>query len=226
MKNKKVAIMQPYFLPYVGYFQLISAVDVYLNLDHVNFMKRSYMTRNLLKNNVDINLQVCKSSQNIACNKTYVNFEHNYIERTIKKLQSLYSSTENYSLITQTIILPELYQRSVTISSFNIGIIKRICQYLDIKTIILDSSEPFNEGLVAEDGIINITKRLEGKIYVNAIGGQKIYSKENFESKGIQLQFIKMKEPEIKDPYLSILHHLFVYPKETIKENLEKYEIL
>lgn len=42
--------MEPYFFPYLGYFQLISAVDTYVNLDHVSFMKRSYMTRNKLKN--------------------------------------------------------------------------------------------------------------------------------------------------------------------------------
>ena len=46
----KIGIMQPYFFPYIGYFQLINEVDVYVNLDHVSFMKRSYMTRNTLKN--------------------------------------------------------------------------------------------------------------------------------------------------------------------------------
>ena len=47
----KIGVMQPYFFPYLGYFQLINEVDVYVNLDHVSFMKRSYMTRNILKNN-------------------------------------------------------------------------------------------------------------------------------------------------------------------------------
>ena len=46
----RVGIMQPYFFPYIGYFQLIDAVDIYVNLDHVSFMKRSYMTRNSIKN--------------------------------------------------------------------------------------------------------------------------------------------------------------------------------
>jgi hypothetical protein len=46
----KVGIMQPYFFPYFGYFQLINEVDVYVNLDHVSFMKRSFMTRNKIKN--------------------------------------------------------------------------------------------------------------------------------------------------------------------------------
>lgn len=55
---KSVAIMQPYFFPYLGYFQLIDSVDVYVNLDHVSFMKRSYMTRNVLKNDTAIQVRV------------------------------------------------------------------------------------------------------------------------------------------------------------------------
>ena len=126
----------------------------------------------------------------------------------------------------QEIIAPELYERPVTISSFNLAIIKRVCQYLNIETIILDSSEVFDEGLGAEDSLINITKKLDGTMYVNAIGGQKLYSKESFLNKGINLEFIKMKDSKIEDPYLSILHHLFVFPKSVIKENLENYELL
>ena len=63
----RVAIMQPYFFPYLGYFQLIDAVDVYVNLDHVSFMKRSYMTRNQIKNNTTINIPVSGGSQNKTC---------------------------------------------------------------------------------------------------------------------------------------------------------------
>ena len=53
-----IGIMQPYFFPYIGYFQLIQSVDSYVNLDHVAFMKRSYMTRNVLKNEIPISIPV------------------------------------------------------------------------------------------------------------------------------------------------------------------------
>ena len=61
--------MQPYFFPYIGYFQLIHCVNTYVNLDHVSFMKRSYMTRNILKNNTPINVNVWGASQNKKCNE-------------------------------------------------------------------------------------------------------------------------------------------------------------
>ena len=94
-----VGIMQPYFFPYIGYFQLIHCVDTYVNLDHVSFMKRSYMTRNTLKNNTTININVWKASQNKKCNEIYVNFENNYIPKFLKTLENLYSKESHYETI-------------------------------------------------------------------------------------------------------------------------------
>ena len=102
-----VGIMQPYFFPYIGYFQLIDCVDTYVNLDHVSFMKRSYMTRNVLKNNTTINVNVWNASQNKRCNEIYVNFENNYISKFLKTLENLYSKEPHYEIILNEIILPE-----------------------------------------------------------------------------------------------------------------------
>jgi hypothetical protein len=226
MKDKKVAIMQPYFFPYIGYFQLINSADVYVNLDHVNFMKRSYMTRNLLKNNTEIKVQVSKSSQNTPCNKTYVNFEHNYAKNFLKKIEFLYSKSKNYKEILQEIVLPGLEERVTTISSFNLAIIKKVCRYLNIETTILDSSEPFDSGLKFEDGLIDITKKIDGTTYVNALGGQSLYSKENFAKRGIELKFIRMESVELEDPYLSILHQIFQYPKDHIIKQISGYSLI
>ena len=80
----KVGVMQPYFFPYLGYFQLINAVDVYVNLDHVAFMKRSYMTRNMLKNNTPISIPVKNASQNTPCSQTFVDISENYLSKFYK----------------------------------------------------------------------------------------------------------------------------------------------
>ena len=74
----KIGIMQPYFFPYIGYFQLINDVDIYVNLDHVSFMKRSYMVRNTLKNNTQINIPVSNGSQNKICTEVNVLLSNNY----------------------------------------------------------------------------------------------------------------------------------------------------
>ena len=217
--------MQPYFFPYLGYFQLIHCVDTYVNLDHVSFMKRSYMTRNTLKNNTTINVNVWKASQNKKCNEIYVNFENNYIPKFLKTLENLYSKESHYEIILNEIILPEFIDRKITISKFNLNLIKRICNYLDIKTKIVDTSENLTK-LKKGEGLKEITKHFNSKSYINAIGGQSLYNKEDFKNDNIQLSFIEMGNVVFDNKYTSILDLLFRYNKEYIKEQIRNYKLI
>ena len=217
--------MQPYFFPYIGYFQLIHCVDTYVNLDHVSFMKRSYMTRNTLKNNTTININVWKASQNKKCNEIYVNFENNYIPKFLKTLENLYSKESHYEIILNEIILPEFIDRKITISKFNLNLIKRICNYLDIKTKIIDTSENLTK-LKKGEGLKEITKHFNSKSYINAIGGQSLYNKEDFKNDNIQLSFIEMGNVVFDNKYTSILDLLFRYNKEYIKEQIRNYKLI
>ena len=221
----RIGIMQPYFFPYIGYFQLIHAVDTYVNLDHVSFMKRSYMTRNTLKNNTGINVNVYNSSQNKRCNEVMVNFENKYIDKFNRTLQSLYAKSPYYSEIMNNIIIPEFIDREISISQFNINIIKRICSYLDIQTNMLNTSEGMTE-LKKGEGLKEITNKLDGSEYVNAIGGQALYNKEDFKQSNIDLYFVKMGDVEFNNKYASILDLLFTYPKEYIQQQLSKYTLI
>lgn len=220
----KVGIMQPYFFPYIGYFQLIDAVDIYVNLDHVSFMKRSYMTRNKIKNSTLINIPVYKGSQNKKCTEIYVNFDSNHFEKLLKTIEHLYCKSPNYSKIIK-LISPLFSRQNITISQFNLNIIKTICKYLDINTKIINSSEGYTN-LKKEQGLQEITKKLKGNTYINAIGGKSLYSKANFESQGILLTFPQMGKVEFNDPYASIVDLIFLYPKEHIKEQLKKYTLI
>ena len=217
--------MQPYFFPYIGYFQLIHCVDTYVNLDHVSFMKRSYMTRNTLKNNTTININVWKASQNKKCNEIYVNFENNYIPKFLKTLENLYSKESHYEIILNEIILPEFIDRKITISKFNLNLIKRICNYLDIKTKIINTSENLTK-LKKGEGLKEITKHFNSKSYINAIGGQSLYNKEDFKNDNIQLSFIEMGNVVFDNKYTSILDLLFRYNKEYIKEQIRIYKLI
>ena len=221
----RIGIMQPYFFPYIGYFQLIHAVDTYVNLDHVSFMKRSYMTRNTLKNNTNINVNVYNGSQNKSCNEVMINFENKYIDKFSKTLQTLYAKSPYYSEIIDNIITPEFINREISISQFNIKVIKRICSYLDIKTNILNTSEGMTE-LKKGEGLMEITNKLDSREYVNAIGGQTLYNKENFKQNNIDLYFIKMGDVEFDNKYASILDLLFTYSKEHIQQQLIKYTLI
>jgi hypothetical protein len=220
-----VGIMQPYFFPYIGYFQLIHCVDTYVNLDHVSFMKRSYMTRNTLKNNTLINIPVMGGSQNKKCNEVIVKSDDKFIINFPKTIYNLYNKEKNFKDIIQQIFITDIYSFGYSISQINLFYIKRICDYLDITTKIIDSSE----GLTVKkknEGLQDIVGKFKGDTYINAIGGQELYNKEDFASQNIDLKFIKMGDVEFDNPYSSILDLLFRYDKEYIKNELKKYTLI
>jgi len=233
----KIGIMQPYFFPYIGYFQLIQATDIYVNLDHVSFMKRSYMTRNTLKNNTPINIPVSGASQNKSCREVNIIFDEKWQNKLIVTLNQLYGKEDNFCLIMDEIISPWFeetrrlikYADGCSISSFNIISIQYICEYLDIKTSINSTSINFTTQK-REKGLQDIIKfygaynnTFDNPIYINAIGGQSLYTKENFAIEGIDLKFIKNKS-EIGNT--SILDLLFRFDKEYIKQELNNYELI
>lgn len=221
----KVGIMQPYFFPYFGYFQLISAVDTYVNLDHVSFMKRSYMTRNKIKGETPINIPVQGGSQNKKCSEIFVTLETQYIDKFKKKIYYLYGKNPLYDEINQGIIEPCFQEGVITISEFNLRIIKKICEYLEIETKIVDTSEGLTDRK-KEEGLKEIVKKEGGSVYLNAIGGRKLYSKEDFKSNGIDLYFIEMGEVKFDNPYSSILDLLYTYDQKHLKEELKNYKLV
>jgi hypothetical protein len=218
----KVGVMQPYFFPYLGYFQLINAVDVYVNLDHVAFMKRSYMTRNMLKNNTPISIPVKNASQNTPCSQTFVDISENYLSKFYKTLEHLYSKSPYYEIILNDIVTPEIQESTKSISELNISLISRICEYLKIETKIIPSSLTFNVGeLKREHMIKDIVMQLNADEYINAIGGKDLYDAAFFTKDNIKLKFLKMDTAPSDDSHLSILHKLFVYSPEQINTQLK-----
>lgn len=224
---KSVAIMQPYFFPYLGYFQLIDAVDVYVNLDHVSFMKRSYMTRNVLKSDTAFQVRVKGGSQNKNCRQVMVDFSENYLSNTFKTIHHLYGKSPHYQRVLDEVLLPVMVEKDLSISEWNINIIKRICGYLDIQTEIIDTSFNFDHlELKREEGLKVIVHQLNGDHYINAIGGQELYDKADFKKDGIDLQFIQMEELAVEHRYASILDLMMNYDVDFLKVELKKYTLI
>lgn len=235
---KSVGVMQPYFFPYIGYFQLIDAVDVYVNLDHVSFMKRSYMTRNKLKNDTPFSIPVINGSQNKSCIDVKIGFDRKYLDKLTKTIHYNYHKEKNYEEVVSTIFgssigelanyeydLQPFLHTTTSISEFNMHYIQKVCDYLDINTKLIYTSKGLTDKKKGE-GLKEITKKLGGGVYVNAIGGTKLYDKEDFSADGIDLQFVQMGDVCFPNKYSSILHLLFTHDKDYIKEQLKKYTLI
>ena len=232
--SKRVAIMQPYFFPYIGYFQLINAVDTFVFYDDVNFIKRGWINRNnILINNQPslITIPLEKPSQNKLINQTKISKEFNSNE-LLKKIAFAYKKAPHYSIV-MPLIEKILTGKHTTISELAAHSITGVLQYLEIEKETCFSSACFSETLGQEKAsrLISICKLLNAKSYINAPGGKSLYSKEVFAKNKIELYFI---EPKII-PYnqfntkfvsgLSIIDILMFNTKENIKENLLTYRL-
>jgi hypothetical protein len=186
------------------------------------------MVRNKIKNDTNINIPVLNGSQNISCKNTLINIDEKYIDTFKKKLTHLYNKEKNYETIISEIFNDFNFLQSYkdsNISDINIFFIKNVCKYLNINTNIVDTSINLTNKKKA-DGLIDITNHYNGETYINAIGGQKLYTKDYFEKNKIELKFIKMGNVDFDNPYTSILDLLFRYEKQHIINELYKFELI
>ena len=231
--------MQPYFFPYIGYFQLINAVDKFILYDDVTFIKQGWINRNYILANKQkqlISLPLSKSSSNKLISETFINKRE--IKRWYKKfllsIEQQYKKSPNYKEVFGLIIsIFEYINQTETISAFNKLSIERINEYLEIRTEIENSSGKYNnENLSGQDRIIDICKKENATIYINAIGGTELYDKEKFKNSNINLYFLKPKYISYKQqnnefiPWLSIIDVMMFNSLDKIQEILTKYELI
>lgn len=231
----KVGIMQPYFFPYLGYFQLINAVDIFVIYDNIQYTKKGWINRNrYLKNaNADyFTIPLKKASD-------YLNVVERYLaddfkrEKMLNQLAFAYKKAPYFKDIYP--ILEECIMNSENnLFWFIYSAINEIIVYLDIKTkVIISSTIDINHNLKSVDKVIAICKALDAHTYINPIGGMCLYSKDDFKDNNLNLQFINMNNNirykqfnEAFVPSLSIIDVLMFNSKEQIKTMLSEYEIL
>lgn len=230
----KVGIMQPYFFPYIGYWQLINAVDKFVIYDDVNFINRGWINRNKIIINGQaryINLQMYKASQNKLINEIEVLGNKVYNKKLLKNIESSYKKAPYFSKV-YPLIENIIKQDENNMSKYLINSIREICKYLEINTQILVSSEiEKNNNLRGQDKIIEICKILNADQYINAIGGIELYSREDFESNGMLLKFLRTKNIRYKQfndnflPNLSMIDVIMFNSVQATKRLIEEYEL-
>lgn len=228
----KLGIMQPYFLPYIGYFQLIKAVDKYVIYDDVNYIKKGWINRNNILCNGQAHLfsiSLRGASQNKLINEIEISDDFSKFRKMIElSYRKAPYFEEVFKLLNSIIDYP-----NKNLSLFLANSIKEICKYLSIDTEIIFSSEiEKNNDLKGQEKILEICKILQAKTYTNAIGGQSLYDKDIFLKENIELYFLQSNLTVYKQnldefiPYLSILDVMMWNSKDEINSMLESYELI
>ncbi|MEO9967594.1 MAG: WbqC family protein [Reichenbachiella sp.] len=235
---KTIAIMQPYLFPYLGYFQLIQAVDDFIFFDDVNYIKKGWINRNNILANGQPSLftvPIIKASQNKKICDSYPLITDSWTEKFVNSLTQAYSKApffnESCSLVQK--VFKSIDPKN-SIADLAIQSIKSVLEYIDLeKSIMLSSEISYNREGSGPEKIISITKNLGAQHYVNPINGRELYSSEYFDDHGIKLSFIQMEEHlkynQLNNsfiPNLSILDVLMYNSPEGIRQLLTKYTLL
>lgn len=228
----KIAIMQPYFFPYLGYWQLLGAVDKFVIYDDVNYFRKGFINRNsILVNGRSslITLELKGASQNKKINNIEVGANSGKILKTI---EYSYKKSVFFESIFP-LILKIINNNEDNLAKYLSYSLDEISSYLELETkIYLSSKINKNNALKGEDKILAICESLGAKVYINSIGGTDLYKKENFFRKDIDLRFLKPEPLSYKQysksfiPNLSIIDVLMFNSKEDIKLMLTKYFLI
>jgi len=227
-----IAIMQPYFFPYIGYWQLINAVDLFVIFDDVNFIKKGYVNKNSILvagKSQSFTLELLKSSQNRLINEIEVGGNS---VKILKTITMAYKKAPYFDKVYPMI------EKILTCNEKNLAYflghsLMQISSYLDIGTKFIYSNEiEKDNSLRAQDKILDILKRVNATHYINAIGGQELYDKECFIKQNIKLNFLMPKIENYKQfknefvPSLSIIDILMFNSIEEIKLMLNNYRLV
>ena len=226
--------MQPYFFPYLGYWQMLNAVDVFVIYDDVNYIKNGWINRNnILSNGAGhfVTLALDKASPFKKINETFILSSAR--EKVLGFIRNSYLKApyfkQAFPLIEDILNCPEN-----NIALFLENQFKRIFSYLGIQTKILLSSRDIRKdlSLPAQEKVLQICKNTGATQYINAIGGQNLYDKETFAQNGILLNFIQMNAVRYQQfkndfvPNLSVIDVMMFNSPETINKMLDEYELL
>jgi len=226
----KLAIMQPYLLPYIGYFQLMRAVDVFVIYDDVQFMKGGWIERNrMLVNGAPhwFGLTLEKASHKLDINQRFFAADIDSQKKALLyKVHCAYAKAPHYSA-TMALLEEILAGDERNVAAMLARQLRILCRHLGIETELHLSSEMVkNIALTGEARVIDMAQRLGADHYINAAGGQALYSRENFARHGIRLSFLQSRPVVYRQyghdfvPWLSILDVLMFNSVEQTREFL------
>ena len=227
----KVAIMQPYLFPYIGYFQLMNAVDEFVVYDNIQYTKKGWINRNrILVNGKDayITFPLKKDSDYIDIKDRYLADDW-VLERKkiLNRISESYRKAPSFEFAYPVIEKIILFEET-NLFKFILNSLTVLKEYLSIKTLFPISSEiNINHELKAEKKVIAICKAKNADVYINPIGGVDMYNKDEFKNKGIDLRFLKTTDVTYKQfnndfvPMLSIIDVMMFNTKEEIKNYLD-----
>lgn len=230
----RLAIMQPYFFPYIGYWQLIRSVDRFVIYDDVNYIVRGWINRNrILINNEPryITLPLQHASQNRRINDIFLLPSQDLRPKLIKSVEQAYRKATCFAEVFP-IIESAIRHEADNLSEYLAHQLHTLSVFLGIDTQFVVSSRIYsNRDLSGQERILDICRREGATTYVNLQGGRALYGQEAFVRNNVELEFLIPSSIEYTQfgapfsPWLSIIDVMMFNGLAGTKILLEKYSI-
>lgn len=234
--SKTLAIMQPYFLPYIGYWQLMAYVDAFVIYDDVQFANKSWVNRNRFwqdGHDALFTLPLRKDRRFININERYLANDFNESRTTIiRRLEEAYKNAPFFEL-GMSILNECLRHDTENLCEFIYHSFSIIRPFLSIQTpMILSSSIPVTKKHKKQHRLIAICRELGAERYINLIGGKDIYDPHDFKKEGIDIKFLQVQPHEYNQngsqfiPHLSIIDVIMFKGQEGTIELLNQMDLI
>lgn len=233
----KLAIMQPYFMPYIGYFQLVKAVDKFIFYDDVTFIKQGWINRNqiLINNQAKMfSIPLTNASSHTLIKDVLIsdNRYEKWKKSFLSSIMFSYKKAKNYESVRE-LIERVLLDTPESISDLAIKSVIETSSYLGLQTEFEICSQHYdNTNLSGQDRVLDICKQENANIYINPINGRELYDDESFAENNIELYFLKANKSVYKQfssdfvPFLSIIDILMFNDKAEVLNMLSDFELI
>ena len=234
-----IAVMQPYIFPYLGYYQLVQAVDSFVFFDDVNFINKGWINRNRILINSDavrFTIPLIKASQNKLINEIEISDFGKWRTDFLRLIEVNYKKAPCFTFFYEWLDDFLNAKEYSSISELTADSVKSISALLGITAQFLKSSDleyRSSELQSGQDKIVSICKMLKADHYINPINGMVMYDNERFHSENIVLDFIKMDDVAYDQfqktdfiPSLSIIDVFMFVNVEEIKKLLDQYTLV
>ena len=234
----RLGIMQPYFMPYLGYFALIREVDEFILFDTPQFIRHGWIERNqILKQNGEklyIKVPLQKHSTETAIKDVVINDSQNWRQTILSQLGPYKKKAPYFKQVTD--LLQQLFElQSQSVVEINLRALALVCGYLNIDTPLKVYSEmnlTIDEVNAPDEWALNICKALKAKSYYNPTGGMEFFSREKYKDANIELKFLKFEATPYDQlgnpfvPYLSVVDVMMFNSPEAINQMMNRFSLL
>lgn len=230
-----ISLLQPYFFPYLGYFQLIAASDVFVVYDDAQFMKNGWVNRNRILGEAGPawwTYPVEAASHKLPINqRRYVEDRSRYPHSLLAALHHRYRRAPHHGPVMRIVEgIMAFGERGV--ASFNANLIRQVCRHLAIDTRMEIASALGLPPSRGEQRVLDVCTALGGTRYLNPIGGTQLYAQAPFRERGLALEFLRSEVrpyPQFGPPFqpaLSVIDTLMFNGPADMRELLSQYRIV